>query len=379
MRQLLISWKNYDTCENCAFQLKKDVENTLSSIVVGYLTYLYLDPLNPGLWWWWISIYTFCTVDHFYMLCCPQSPPLSLLWEWAREGNTEGESATKFQEWKKKIGAKYYHIHGESLEEAEDEKEKLDKQTLETGEDKQDSIGKQKKLTKKEEKLKKSLGEQKEKLKKWEQTFEDWSSSKANEMAKRVSEETNAEEQNSTFCRERERVREEIARLELESKDLATKIVESETNRIKLVKKRHKLEARTDARLYEQKIEKTKYIDAIQKIKLELSRIQEYERIENKKKDTSDLKAKRTNQLAIEIEEKERDLECPVCFEVCTKPIFMCDISHQICKQCRPKMKVCPQCREQYKKYKKRNTVQEMKRDQLQVLYKDVREVLEAD
>eukprot|EP00092_Neocalanus_flemingeri_P018467 GFUD01019986.1.p1 GENE.GFUD01019986.1~~GFUD01019986.1.p1 ORF type:complete len:105 (+),score=37.09 GFUD01019986.1:164-478(+) len=98
-----------------------------------------------------------------------------------------------------------------------------------------------------------------------------------------------------------------------------------------------------------------------------------------RKKDKSDLKTERTHKLAKEIEEKERDLECPVCFEVCTKPIFMCDLSHQICKQCRPKMKVCPQCREQYKKYKKRNTVQEMTSDQLQTLYKEMEELLDAE
>ena len=61
-------------------------------------------------------------------------------------------------------------------------------------------------------------------------------------MVKLVAEETKAEE--------RERIREEIARLELEGKELAKKIVESERNRNKLAKKRHKIETRTDDSLF---------------------------------------------------------------------------------------------------------------------------------
>ena len=132
--------------------------------------------------------------------------------------------------------------------------------------------------------------------------------------------------------------------------------------------------------LYEQKIEKAKLLDAIRKIKFELKKVQNYDAKEiDNKESKKDRKAERTHQLATEIEEKERDLECPVCFEVCTKPIFMCDLSHQICKQCRPKMKVCPQCREPYKKYKKRNPCKEMTSAQLQLLYKNMEELLKSD
>ena len=34
------------------------------------------------------------------------------------------------------------------------------------------------------------------------------------------------------------------------------------------------------------------------------------------------------------IEDKERDLECPVCFEVAQAPIFMCEEQHVICSKC---------------------------------------------
>eukprot|EP00092_Neocalanus_flemingeri_P072994 GFUD01089959.1.p2 GENE.GFUD01089959.1~~GFUD01089959.1.p2 ORF type:complete len:116 (+),score=33.95 GFUD01089959.1:158-505(+) len=97
------------------------------------------------------------------------------------------------------------------------------------------------------------------------------------------------------------------------------------------------------------------------------------------KAEKSTYRVNRTHQLAKEIEEEERDVECPVCFELCSKPIFMCDLSHQICKQCRPKMKVCPQCREPYKKHKIRHKAKEMKSDQLQLLYKDMEQLLKTN
>ena len=45
------------------------------------------------------------------------------------------------------------------------------------------------------------------------------------------------------------------------------------------------------------------------------------------------------------IEAKERDLECPVCFEVASAPIFMCSSEHLVCSGCRDKLSRCPECR----------------------------------
>ena len=78
---------------------------------------------------------------------------------------------------------------------------------------------------------------------------------------------------------------EEIERLKIEHKNLAKKKLDLERNTNKLTDKRHKIEKK-------------------------------------------------------EIEEKERDLEFSVCFDICARPIFMCHLLHQICKQCRPKDKV---------------------------------------
>ena len=335
------------------------------------------------------------------MLCYPRSPPLPvwlyITWKLFSEGSTR--ASVEFYKWKQRqendpIDSKLYHNHGDSLAEIsqrakdkrnkkKEEKYKIEKSAEEMHLDEQVDQPFENRLTKKEE-LVKSLGKQTEKLKIWEAKFDDWSSTKAKEMAKLVSEETNAEVQKNELCRQRERVRESIARLELENKELAKKIIETDHRKNKLVKKRHKYEDRTDEKLYEYKIEKAKLQDGIQKIKFEMSRIvdvDEKDSVFNKASnyEIANLKMDRTNRLAKEIEENERDLECSVCFELCVAPIYMCHLSHTICKQCRPKMKYCPQCREPYKKHKMRHKAKEATSDQLQILYKTMQEHLEAD
>ena len=54
--------------------------------------------------------------------------------------------------------------------------------------------------------------------------------------------------------------------------------------------------------------------------------------------------------LESEIEDLEKELECPVCFNLATSPIFKCDDDHLICSSCKLKLMNCPQCREDYPK-----------------------------
>ena len=38
------------------------------------------------------------------------------------------------------------------------------------------------------------------------------------------------------------------------------------------------------------------------------------------------------------IESREKELECPVCLEVASPPLFCCEDQHLICSQCRPEV-----------------------------------------
>ena len=41
-------------------------------------------------------------------------------------------------------------------------------------------------------------------------------------------------------------------------------------------------------------------------------------------------------------------LECPVCFQTLSTPIYQCRSGHVVCKDCHPKLETCPICRELY-------------------------------
>ena len=51
-----------------------------------------------------------------------------------------------------------------------------------------------------------------------------------------------------------------------------------------------------------------------------------------------------------EVKEYFKDLiECPVCFETIDfVPIYQCQNSHVVCKNCYPKLETCPMCRQIY-------------------------------
>ena len=156
-----------------------------------------------------------------------------------------------------------------------------------------------------------------------------------------------AKDETSTFSQQRVSMREEIARLEMASKDLTKKIIESGKLENKLEKKKSKVDACRQNRHYELKIEHARIIDVYQKIRVEMSLIQENMEnpiaIDTLKEIRKQEQALRIQNLTQEIEDNEMDLECPMRFELCTTPVFMCPLSHEICNQCRPKMIACPQ------------------------------------
>ena len=52
--------------------------------------------------------------------------------------------------------------------------------------------------------------------------------------------------------------------------------------------------------------------------------------------------------ISLKISSKEVELECPVCLELASAPIYMCLDQHLVCSGCRPKISSCPECRQPY-------------------------------
>ena len=72
-----------------------------------------------------------------------------------------------------------------------------------------------------------------------------------------------------------------------------------------------------------------------------------------------------------QIASKEAELECPVCFNLCSSPILMCSSQHPICNQCQPKVQVCPVCRQSYGQEPRRHRYAERMEEELQGLVRE--------
>jgi len=79
------------------------------------------------------------------------------------------------------------------------------------------------------------------------------------------------------------------------------------------------------------------------------------------------------------IEEKERSLECPVCYETAKIPIYMCSESHLICFTCKLKMNDCPVCRKKYPEELIRNRYAEEDADKLADLYLRMEDMMQMN
>jgi len=80
--------------------------------------------------------------------------------------------------------------------------------------------------------------------------------------------------------------------------------------------------------------------------------------------------------LTSSILEKINDLECPVCLETATIPIYSCPESHLICSSCRPKMVECPECRVEYGDVLRRHRYAEKTATELDRLKEERRKIL---
>jgi len=79
------------------------------------------------------------------------------------------------------------------------------------------------------------------------------------------------------------------------------------------------------------------------------------------------------------IEEKMKDVSCPVCFETAETPIYMCSMAHLICKNCLPRLKICPECRKQYPKPPVRHRFAEKLDDEIRKLTMERKTLLDGE
>jgi chromosome segregation ATPase len=78
------------------------------------------------------------------------------------------------------------------------------------------------------------------------------------------------------------------------------------------------------------------------------------------------------------IEEKEKELECPVCFETAEPPIYMCVECHLVCGICLPRFARCPICRLVYEKPPRRHRFAEKQAEELAKLILERKKILDS-
>ena len=101
----------------------------------------------------------------------------------------------------------------------------------------------------------------------------------------------------------------------------------------KLLGKKNKLERFIEEKVNENKKTKNQLEKEIEEINVRLEETQRPEKTRTQPENQDFLEY-----INSQIEAKEKELECPVCFEVAAAPLFCCDDQHIICSDCRPKV-----------------------------------------
>lgn len=132
-----------------------------------------------------------------------------------------------------------------------------------------------------------------------------------------------------------------------EKEELQTTLVQEEKKLKKNIDKKKRMEEFIDKKIKEEKTEQLKIEGRLQHLKDEMGKTKSKAEIKN------DIQMPSTNVpfsnfIVDKIQEKEKELECPVCLVLASPPIFSCAKQHLVCKECRPRLKECPECRAPY-------------------------------
>ena len=131
--------------------------------------------------------------------------------------------------------------------------------------------------------------------------------------------------------------------------DLLTECEAKDQVMNKLLKKRKKLEKFITSQINKERSETSRLEKEFSDLKLKnLKQSEEKIYILDEDKLLAKVKTMKTPNLELleyidhQIEVKERELECPICLEMASVPIFMCDELHLICSSYRPKVGCLP-------------------------------------
>ena len=157
---------------------------------------------------------------------------------------------------------------------------------------------------------------------------------------------------------EKHSIQKEVAELELEMNNMRDQLVGLQEKRDQVMagveekdkqlkeslKKKKQLEDLIEAEVDEHKRSKRQLEKELESLKVRIGELSKDEANTSDSADKANQEAQRfLLNINKKIEAKESDLECPVCLEVSTSPIYSCDEQHIICSDCKPKVNICSQ------------------------------------
>jgi len=190
---------------------------------------------------------------------------------------------------------------------------------------------------------------------------------------------------------EKHLVQKEVTSLESQMRSIQDQLTRIQERRDQLVQDLHKKDEKLNESLKKKRILEdfiAQEVDANKQAKLGLER--EIEFIKTRMEDMDkESQSEKVNEIKPEIQKfldninrkidaKERDLECSICLEVSSAPIYCCDEQHIICSDCRPKVTICPECREPYPSKPRRHRYAEKAAEELDALMLERAEILDS-
>ena len=162
---------------------------------------------------------------------------------------------------------------------------------------------------------------------------------KGKEMAKLITVIESIEDERNDKLKEKSVVEMQISDLRSKHEKLVHEIKTKDEQMVTLLKEKRDLEAYIENSVLKTKKEITLLEEDMKSLKIppQTSRKAQIEATIAKRELHPNLQLLQF--IDSKIEAKEQELECPVCFEIASPPIFMCTDLHLICSDCRPKVK----------------------------------------
>jgi len=200
---------------------------------------------------------------------------------------------------------------------------------------------------------------------------------KGKEMATLITSIEAAEDEKNEKLKEKCDIEQRISELQTQHGRIVEEVKEKDKAVFKLNKKRKNLEAYIDTSVEETK-KKIAALEAEVK-NLQVSLPPLAAKVEASASDSHQQPNLQLLEfINMKIEAREQELECPVCLETASIPIFACNDMHLICSNCRPKVSTCPECRESYPSKAKRHRYAEKAAEELAGLLEERARVLNS-